>query len=1036
MARTFDDIYDKLDELINAFSRGSGSILGSGSTIGHPYYRGYKDIIDDDVESLDDLIKKYEELENTELDHYERVEQAEQEAKEFLENHRDELEEIIDLKKNGIELDEKQIKLYHKAHKAAQQLNESRRTLSQNTKFSAYINGVENKLNRVTGLVSSMYNEVKKLTDPWAKADHAASKYAKTIGQTKKGMDELRHNALTASTKNNIGSWFNMTTDELIQAQTDYTQKVGRSIRMSSEDLTNMAAMKAVMGERGNELATLYENFGVSMSSTAKSAGKMFAEASKAGISFEKYSDNVSKNIKIAQNYTFKNGLKGLESMAKKATAIRLDMQQVAALAEKVNTVEGAIDVSAKLQVLGGPFAQMSDPLGMLNESLTDMEGLQDRLVKMISGMGQFDKTTGEVKVSAFNKTRIKAAADAMGVSYDNIMESINAQARRNEIGNQITSSTSASRLNDDMKELLKNVGTFKDGKAGVSINGEFKSIDQLKNSDYEQLLIETRSESEDIKDIAKNVRSLVDAREGLGKQWNNIKARMFSWLGLTEKGIAKGLGSNIFKPVLYGAIGLTGIWGGAKLFAKGQLLFKAIKSLFKSIGNIGRVFSSRAGGTANAIGGSNGSIISRMFRGGSRRGSASVGTSVGANISDDIARTTIVNSADDAARIAGRRASTGFLANKITTKSGAHIIKGTAGQTMKRAAIATIGKSGVQTIGKIGAQVGTNLAASSWAGPLGLIGGIASAAGDIAIDRAVAKGKMKKGGVGHHFAKAGTGALGGAAMGASIGMFLGPVGAAVGAVIGAVGGAITGLVKAGKAKQERILDEKLSEMGIQRKGDYNRAKLKKINKALERGDGKVSERVRRKLKKEGDYELLDKLDAQQIERNKKELALIESKNKLKEAKRGKKGIAKKRIASANIIVNNATFSGRGLNGLGGFKIGFNNPLGAFTRMRLRAKEEFEQGKVTFKAIKEKGINGSWEAIKESNGNKKEVVNNNKKQEYNININGTLKLTGDNGQSIDIINEIRNNQTLLDEITRLIAKNIERLEGGVSVGGF
>jgi hypothetical protein len=417
------------------------------------------------------------------------------------------------------------------------------------------------------------------------------------------------------------------------------------------------------------------------------------------------------------------------------------------------------------------------------------------------------------------------------------------------------------------------------------------------------------------------------------------------------------------------------------------------------------------------------------MFRGGSKRGSASVG----ANISDDIARTTIINSADDVTRIAGRRASTGFLANKITTKSGAHIIKGTAGQTMKRAAIATIGKSGVQTIGNIGTQIGTNLAATSWAGPVGMIAGLVSVAGDIAIDRAIAKGKMKKGGVKHHLLKAGNSALGGAALGLTIGSIGGPVVAAIGAAIGAVGGAISGLVKAGKAKQERILDEKLSEMGIQRKGDYNRTKLKKINKALERGDGKVSERVRRKLKKEGDYELLDKLDAQQIERNKKELALIESKNKLKEAKREKKGIAKKRIASANIIVNNATFSGRGLNSLGGFKIGFNNPLGAFTQMRLRAREKYEQGKVTFKAIKEKGINGSWEAIKESIGNKKEVVNNNKKQEYNININGTLKLTGENGQSIDIIGELRKNPQMLRSLADMISKEISYIEKGANI---
>ena len=89
--------------------------------------------------------------------------------------------------------------------------------------------------------------------------------------------------------------------------------------------------------------------------------------------------------------------------MAKKATAIKLDMQQVANFANNVDSVEKSITVASKLQVLGGPFAQMADPMGMLNESLNDMEGLQDRMVNMIGSLGTFNKTTGEVEVSSFD---------------------------------------------------------------------------------------------------------------------------------------------------------------------------------------------------------------------------------------------------------------------------------------------------------------------------------------------------------------------------------------------------------------------------------------------------------------------------------------------------------------------------------------------------------------------------------------------------------------------------------------------------------
>ena len=722
--------------------------------------------------------------------------------------------------------------------------------LSKGTKF----------LEELVGQVGAIYNEVKSLTDPWAKADHAASKYVKTVGMARKGMADLRRDTLINTTNNGLARKYNIDPTELLEAQTNYIKGIGRNVRLSNADQENMAAMRAVTGGKGTELASLYENFGVSMSDTADHVGKMFSDASKEGILFETYAENVSKNIKIAQNYTFKNGLKGLESMAKKATALKLDMQQVAAFADKVSTVEGAIDVSAKLQVLGGPFAAMADPLGMLNESLNDMEGLEDRLIKMVKGMGSFDKSTGEVNVSSYNKIRIKEAANAMGISYDNLMESVNADAKRGEIKKQISASATASALPEEMKELIMNSGTFKDGKAGVSIRGQFKSLDELSGKDYEALKKETQTESEDIKDIATDLRSLVDAREGLNKSYETWTARLFGWLGQIEKLVLKGLGwltiigalakgsfaagrigglIQGFKGILNQGMGgygdrIGGLrnimdWIGKRIGGSG-------KGILGGIGKLGKGILGKIGGLGKGLFGKFGGLLGKF--GGLGKGIIGKFGGLGKNLLSGVG-----------SKILGKTATS-------------TIVKGGLKRTATRAAIKILGKQGAKTAVKLGAGLSKGLAKG---GPLGLVAEGVNLAADALMDRAIANGKMKKGGVGHHIGKAATGALAGAAWGSILGL--------PGIIGGAIIGGTVGLLKAGKAKQERILEEKLEGTGIEVKGKYNRSKLKKINKALETGE--ISDRMRRKLEKRGDTALLDKIDDTKIKRAEKKKKLL-----------------------------------------------------------------------------------------------------------------------------------------------------------------
>ena len=830
------------------------------------------------------------------------------------------------------------------------ELTESIHKLEKETNTKEKIAATGKDLDNIVKKITNIYNTVKSINDPWAKADDAASKFTKTLGGTKAAMDRIRKDTLD-SVATGIGIKFNMSTEELLKAQQDYLKGIGRNISIDDSARESMAAIARISADAGVDglgMAAQFENFGISMEKTGDHMGKMFAQASKEGLSFQKYSDNVAKNIKIAQNYSFKDGVKGLESMAKKATAIKMDMQQIANFADKVSTVEGAIETSAKLQVLGGPFAAMANPMEMLNEGLNDIEGLGDRVSKMLGSLGHFDKQTGEVKVSSFDKRRLRAYAEATGQDYNSVMEQVHTQAKRGEIEKQIGSSAVASKFDKDMKELIMNTGVIKDGKVGVNVNGKFKTLDEIKEGDRETLKQQTQTESEDIKQIAMDLRSLVDLRSGAAKQKDAIQAEITSPLSRISKGL--------YKLLDYSLIAVT------------------------SLGTL--VVLQQAAQVAGLFGGGGGSSFdfTDLFRRGGGRGVLGRGL--------------------------GRAGKRGLI--KAFGKNGASKILGGFGKKAATKAATTVTTRAASTAATKAAAQGLGksiLGNAAKGGGVGAVLGIGGAIGNYYTDKAVAEGKMEKGGTGHTLAKTGSQALVGAGIGAAIGSIIPGIGTAIGAAIGAVGGAVVGMVQAGKAKNEVIVDNQLKDLGIERKGDYNRKKLKKIDKALQTGE--LSDRMRRKLIQKGDIDIVKAIDKKKEEKEAKELKKkeIKAKNKMK-------------FGTAIISVGVAKISGIGP----GF--GLPNAIG-------KGVKKLGQGTISLiKGVKEKGIQGVFEDIKSGKGLDGDKKENKTPNTFNINISGTLKLTGENGQSVDIIEELRKNPNMLRSLSDMIAKEIGYLNKG------
>ena len=749
-----------------------------------------------------------------------------------------------------------------------------------------------------------------------------------------------------------------------------------------------MAAMFRVMGEGGGDFAAKLENFGLSYTDAANKAGKMFKEAGKYGISFDKYSKNVANNIKLAQNYTFKNGIKGLESMAKKATAMKLDMQQVASFADKVSTVEGAINTGAQLQVLGGSFAQFSDPMGMMNEALTDMEGLQDRFEKMIGGLGNFDAQKGEIAISAFDKQRIKVAAEAMGMSYDQVMETTMAKGRQKFIGGQIANKG----YTEDEQELLKNIATVQNGKATVSYvdsSGKKQEVNlaekSLSKTDLEMIKQQTQSESDDIKDIATTLRGWDDVMQGTKKQYENTKAAAIErrgW-GVKAKNIVEHVGeSNRLLGLILNAVIALGLGNAALSMLRGG----------------GKLINGRSGGAGRRV-----------------LGTTTKPTSGGG----------FKNVWESAARSAGG----GVL-------KSARVVKN-AGKSLTKAGYNTLGNiftKGGQGIQKVGIglaknggkflKVGGGIASGAISGVLTGIDEFGKGGKDYGKN---AKGKSRNWRKYGRTAGSAVGGGFGAVLGGALGSMIAPgIGTAIGAALGGMAGdAIGKWVGGGFANQKRRA-RKAEEFGLggMLSGDYSVSQLRKISQ----GKVKAGSKLEQKLKANNDLDA-----AKDIKQIREQQANID-----------KQVVSAKSVeitTNDNIATGKSNMANGGmLNGpshaQGGMPIlGSNIEVegGEFV-VNKRSAKKYQN---TLNAINSMGNGGIIKPRKMETGGSIIINQTGGKlggqsfgadkitvDPINVNVSGSIKLEGSNGQKAELTADLLKNPQFISEITKLITKQM------------
>ena len=291
-----------------------------------------------------------------------------------------------------------------------------------------------------------------------------------------------------------LAKTYGLTEDEFFKMQSGYTAE-GRSKLLSREDFDEQAAFSKIYlgGDFGtaSELSNNTEVFNMGVSDTVNLMGEMSKQVTKIGLDGRKYLKDVTKYLKQAQKYTFKDGVNGMLNMAKWAQKVRFNMDSIPAMLDNIQSggLENIITKGAKLQVLGGRFAMGADPIAMAYEAYNDPEALAKRFNSMTQGMGRFNNKTGEVTFNGLEKDQLRLLAEYTNQDVTDVMN----QARYHIKKDRIDKSLISNGLTEEQKEALISKAYIKDGKWKVTdVTGQERDISEFNKENIKDVQADT----------------------------------------------------------------------------------------------------------------------------------------------------------------------------------------------------------------------------------------------------------------------------------------------------------------------------------------------------------------------------------------------------------------------------------------------------------------------------------------------------------------------------------------------------------------
>lgn len=370
-------------------------------------------------------------------------------------------------------------------------------------------NAASDIFSSIGNVMGKIVNFAKETLEYWVNIQDATFKVNRSIGFSGEQLSKLNTQQLRFTRE--LAVQYGIAGEEILKLSNGFANATGRAAVMPKEVVKSMAAVSKFSSDE-----TLFswqdqmDKLGISAKDTSEMMGLAELRAQKFGLNTSKATENIAKNLALANKYTFASGVDGITRMSLRAQALRVDMQNIMSAADNFSDIEKAISNSANIQMLGGSYAaNFSNPMQALYESMNDPEALEKRIERTLQGKGKFDEKTGEVRLSGLDMQFIKQFGESSGIGGETAVQMAKSLTRNNVIDNQLGRGFSASD-----KAAIENLAQYNSSKKQFEIydynsgkNISLKDLTPQKLKELQGTTIDEKTAYGDIHDISERVR-------------------------------------------------------------------------------------------------------------------------------------------------------------------------------------------------------------------------------------------------------------------------------------------------------------------------------------------------------------------------------------------------------------------------------------------------------------------------------------------------------------------------------------------------
>ena len=471
--------------------------------------------------------RKYQNLAGEEREQYRLLKKKEDLAKEHLSDEKnilkeskkqreaivkgnkvyEEIGENLEYAVNQSEkLTKSQEELGRKAQVAQKATEAYENSLRRSEKWGNVASDIFSSIGNIMGKIVDFAKDTAKY---WIKVQDATFKANRSIGFSGEQLYKLNTQQLKFT--KDLALQYGIAGEEILKLSNGFANATGRAIVMPENTVKAMAAVSKFSSDE-----TLFswqdqmDKLGISAKDTSEMMGLAELRAQKFGLNTSKATENIAKNLALANKYTFASGVDGITRMSLRAQALRVDMQNIMNSVDNFSDIEKAISNSANIQMLGGSYAaNFSNPMQTLYESMNDPEALEKRIERTLQGKGKFDEKTGEVRLNGLDMQFIKQFGESSGIGGETAVQMAKSLTRNNVIDNQLGRGFSQSD-----KAAVENLAQYNSSKRQFEVydynsgkNISLKDLTPKKLKELQGTTIDEKTAYGDIHDISERVR-------------------------------------------------------------------------------------------------------------------------------------------------------------------------------------------------------------------------------------------------------------------------------------------------------------------------------------------------------------------------------------------------------------------------------------------------------------------------------------------------------------------------------------------------